>query len=74
MTANTLRTFVSQGCRCYRCPLCGWTERVSEKRKHIQTNQPLGRAEILATLTAAANKHFRENHREDFVKPGGPKS
>lgn len=67
---QVLSAFVYRCCRCWRCPRCGWTERISEKRRHIQTNQPLGRAEILATLTLAANKHFREHHLDDFMKPG----
>lgn len=60
----SIPTRVSLGIRRWTCPICHYCERISTKRHHLQTNQPLTPEQQIATLSALAEKHWRECHRK----------
>lgn len=67
-----VQTRMGRGRRIWVCPVCGWRATISTRRRHVQTNQPLTAAQQIASLAVDAGRHFRDLHRDAFMRPARP--
>lgn len=62
-----VQTRMGRGRRIWVCPVCAWRATISTG-KHSQTGQPLTREQQVGSLAVEAQRHFRSEHINEFVK------